>query len=209
MEDFDFLLKEHKPNMYSYHDVYVDKFYAFDLGIYKSFPFMDWKNLITFGISCSYTNSKFAAQDGFLQYPVSGYWTGKEEKKNVSGTVLMYEISVLQPQLHVGLHTLSGSTMASVLINYAPYCFISTLDSHIVRQVQFFDKNNGSQALELEIRLNQGNLFYILSVNKTFFHKGISSSSPTGLATKDFVIDEKSQSGFEQSSFRFSVGLNL
>lgn len=206
LEDYDFLLKGNMPNMYSRHDIYVDKYYSFEVSLNKPFHIDHWGMILTPGVSCSYSNCKLSAQDGFYQYPAVGYWTGEEKKEPVSGTAAIYEISSLQPKLNVCFKTLSG---ISFQVGYTPYSFISTLDSHIIRQTQFFDKINGGKALDVKLSIKQDRTFYFMSYSGTFFNEGISSSTATGLVEKEYLIDDDVRSGFNQTSVSFGVGYQL
>jgi hypothetical protein len=105
MEDYDFLLEgDNAPSQYSKHDAYIDKDFSCMFEAGYRLRFSGWE--IQPALRFSYINRKWTAQDGYLQYPVYGKWTGDEPKQNIAGTVIGSETSVC----FVGL---SGYTRSS------------------------------------------------------------------------------------------------
>lgn len=100
MEDYGFLMADSAdPSHYSKHDAYLDKDFigTFEAGYILSFR--NWKLLPTVGFS--YLNRKWTAQEGYLQYPVYGPWTGTEPKQTVAGTVISYEQAIWFPFISI------------------------------------------------------------------------------------------------------------
>ncbi len=207
IEDFDYLLPNDEPNLYSKHDIYVDKFYAVKFGISKVFPTKYFGFSISPGVTFEYSNCKLSGQDGFLQYPEYGYWTGAEEKKEVSATVLMYEYSFLKPQLNLDISYLSGNNGVIFAFSYFPHNIISTLDSHLIRQIQFFDKNEGGHGFEVMMNVIYNKWHYFFSFSKSFYHSGLTSATKTGVSSKEFIIEDEYLSGFKQDSICLGIGL--
>ena len=93
MEDYDFLIEgDSAPSQYSRHDAYGDKDFSCMFETGYRFRFSGWE--IPPALGFSYINRKWTAQDGYLQYPVYGKWTGDEPKQNIVGTVISYEQAV-------------------------------------------------------------------------------------------------------------------
>jgi outer membrane protease len=100
MEDYGFLMADSAdPSHYSKHDAYLDKDFigTFEAGYILSFR--NWKLLPT--VWFSYLNRKWTAQEGYLQYPVYGPWTGTEPKQTVAGTVISYEQAIWFPFISI------------------------------------------------------------------------------------------------------------
>jgi outer membrane protease len=77
MEDFYFLVAgSDEPSLYSKHSAYLDKYFDGSLTLGYDLHISAWR--LTPSASFTYHNRKWTAQDGFLQYPESGLWTGGE-----------------------------------------------------------------------------------------------------------------------------------
>jgi outer membrane protease len=139
MEDYDFLVAgSDEPSLYSKHDAYLDKYFAGAVTLGYDFRISDWR--ITPSAAFAYRNRKWTAQDGFLQYPVSGLWTGEEPKQHVYGPLISYEQAVWFPA--VGLeagYLLKRRFLFSVSGNLYPVLGADTVDNHLLRSVQFYD----------------------------------------------------------------------
>ncbi|MBQ9239391.1 MAG: omptin family outer membrane protease [Treponema sp.] len=143
LDDFDFLLAGSSlASQYSHHSVYLDKRfdfcaetgYAFTVGRYTLSPYA----------GVLYRMQKWAAYDGYLQYPTSGAWTGAELKQQMSGNIISYEQSLLLPQLSFrAACAVSETWHITAWFSAVPYAVVNTLDSHFLRSKQFFDSLRG------------------------------------------------------------------
>ncbi|MDR2052200.1 MAG: omptin family outer membrane protease [Treponema sp.] len=96
MEDYDFLVAgSDEPSLYSKHDAYLDKYFDSSVVLGYDLRLSNWRIVPSAGFS--YRNRKWTAADGFLQYPVSGLWTGEEPKQEVYGPVISYVLCCLLP----------------------------------------------------------------------------------------------------------------
>ena len=219
LNDYDYLTGyKGLVSHFSEHDLYVDKNYSINAGLGFKIECNEIINVVPF-IGISYLNCKFSAQDGYLQYPlVSGSsWTGKEEKEKITGTVISYEQSILLPLFGLRF-CLKLNEMSRIGIEGSYYPFISanTLDSHFLRQVQFYDTMEDGKGGKLEL------YFIVYPLEKSsdikmklsFLYekiscKGQTSSSKIGTDSTGFVITENTSSGLDSDNFCFSVGMIL
>lgn len=148
LNDYDFLLTNSDAiSKYSHHAIYLDKHFdlSFKTGYEFSFGNKDKVHfkLIPYTILL-YRMQKWAAHNGYFQYPSSGKWTGNEEKQQVSGNIVTYEQSIFLPQLSLRFDVLLQKKWAfSVWFAACPYIISDTLDSHFLRNQQFFDTLRG------------------------------------------------------------------
>jgi outer membrane protease len=96
MEDYDFLIAgSNEVSHYSRHESYLDKDFTGTLALSYVIRLGVWN--LEPGIGFSYSNRKWSAQDGYVQYPISGIWNGNEPKQSVSGTIISYEQALWFP----------------------------------------------------------------------------------------------------------------
>jgi outer membrane protease len=126
------------PSQYSNHDAYIDKDFGCTLETGYRFRFSDWEILPTLGFS--YINRKWTAQDGCLQYPVYGKWTGEEPKQDIVGAVVGYEQAVWFPSISLTTgHAIKDRLVFSLSGYISPIVWSETIDSHFVRLLRFYD----------------------------------------------------------------------
>jgi outer membrane protease len=84
-----------------------------------------------------YRNRKWTAADGFLQYPVSGLWTGDEPKQEVHGPVISYEQALWFPVITLKAgYTLKNCFLFSAGGSLYPVMWGDTIDNHLLRSEQ-------------------------------------------------------------------------
>jgi outer membrane protease len=151
MRDYDFLLAgSSEVSHYSSHDVYLDK--HFQLGASFGYIFSRHNFEITPSVGYLFKNRKWAAVDGFLQYPQTGAeWTGDEAEEKVSGTVISYEQVFHIPFFAVGIAYKTDLQRIEINGSVFPYMWSNTLDSHFMRAIQFYDKMRGGIGGHFEV----------------------------------------------------------
>jgi outer membrane protease len=156
MEDYAFLLPgSDAPSLYSKHNAYVDKDFT---GVFETggiFRFRNWEVVPAIGLS--YTNRKWTAQDGYLQYPVSGPWTGDETKQWVAGPVVSYE----QLLLHLFISLSAGYTVKNRIAftltgSISPFVAGETIDTHFLRSTRLYDTLDGDEFFSKGFAWNAG-----------------------------------------------------
>jgi len=201
MEDYDYLIPNSaEPSLYSWHDLYLDKDFSCRIeGGYK-FQLKDWR--LTPSAGFKYINRKWTASDGFLQYPITGTWTGNEPKKNLNGQVISYEQAVWFPYLTLELgynHTFNNESKIQIAVHGAiyPYICAETNDIHFLRDKQFYDSLRGGLGWKYGVIIrfypkNVNGLGFILhsgyeTINNV---KGVTSANDTGINDGSLIITE-------------------
>lgn len=225
MEDYDFLSPgSTEPSLYSRHDAYLDKDFTGVLSVGYVFRLGAWE--LTPGIGFSYANRKWSAQDGYLQYPVSGMWTGDEPKQTVTGTVISYEQAVWFPFISLSVSRAFSRFGFAVTGSVSPVLKGETIDTHFTRSTRFYDtladENFFSGGAAWDVSLA---LFYYPAGGKhlAFFIRGgykviagltgSASSGATGAETSfpidngTLVIDDGYSSKMERRAAGVSVGI--
>jgi outer membrane protease len=143
MRDYDYLLTDSaEATNYSEHDANLERHISADAALGYSF------NVKNISLSPSagffYTNRKWSAVDGFLQYATDKPLQGDEEKLSVVGANITYEqkISYLYISLGVGYRFLKRFYI-SADGSLFPYLWIETMDYHILRGREFYDTMRG------------------------------------------------------------------
>jgi outer membrane protease len=140
MEDYDFLVAgSDDPSLYSKHDAYLDKYFDGSIALGYDLHILNWRIIPSAGFT--YRNRKWTAADSFLQYPVSGLWTGEEPRQEVYGPVISYEQALWFPTIALELdyYVLKDRFLFSVGGSLYPVMWSDTIDNHILRSVQFYD----------------------------------------------------------------------
>lgn len=219
LKDYDYLTGNiGSISHFSEHNLYVDKNYSINTDLGFKIECKEIINIVPF-IGVSYLNCKFSAQDGYLQYPlVSGSsWTGEEEKEKLTGTVISYEQSIFLPLFGVKF-CLKPNKKIQIGIegSYYPFIRANTLDSHFLRQVQFYDimKDGKGGKIELWFITYPFKMNSDIKINVSFLYekivcKGQTSSAKIGTDSTGFVITENTSSGLDSSNFCISVGMIL
>jgi outer membrane protease len=172
MRDYDFLLADSsKTSHYSSHDAYLDK--HFQLSAALGYMFSPRNFEISPAIGYIFINRKWAAVDGFLQYPQAGEeWTGKEPKENTAGTVMNYEQVIHIPFFSAGIAYKTVRQRIELTGSLSPFMWCNALDSHFMRSLQFYDKMQGG----IGGRFEAAYVFYPASfkTSKTGFRAAVS-----------------------------------
>jgi outer membrane protease len=143
IEDYDFLIEgSDAASLYSRHDAYLDKQYDISGQLGYVVKLRQWEAAL--GAGFQYRTRKWSAVDGYLQYPEDDRpWTGDEPQKTVAGTSITYEQIIWMPLLSAEFkyHLKDWTFGASGA--FFPYVRADSLDTHFLRQVQFYDKMSG------------------------------------------------------------------
>jgi outer membrane protease len=222
MEDYDFLIPGSVVlSLYSQHDAYLDKDFTgvFEMG--GIFRFFGWEVVPAVGMS--YTNRKWTAQDGYLQCPVSGPWTGDESKQRVSGPVISYEQALWHPFVSLSAgYTVKNRIAFTLAGSVSPFLAGETIDTHFLRSTRFYDIlesgsffSNGfawNAALSvLYYPAGRKQLGFFLSGGYSAIHDlaGSTASGKTGIDDGTLVTDQGYGSKVESWSVDVSVGMGL
>ncbi len=216
MCDYDYILgTSNNISNFSKHELFVDK----DFSVGTNFG---WKSLcfekIFFipNIGFSYTNKKFSAQNGYLQYPQNGNsWTGNEDKENLLGTVISYEQSIwtISVGMKFGLK-ITEDFQFGLETKYYPYVHIDSIDSHFLRQVQFYDsmkKGCGGKLIfdinAFPFQTNKELGLKISCIYEKISCRGLSYFANIGLSSSSFTKLDNVVSGLDSEYFSISVGI--
>jgi outer membrane protease len=219
LEDHDFLIAgSSEPSHYSKHDAYLDK--DFTGSLWAGYVFRVGAFELTPSVGFSYSNRKWSAQDGYLQYPVSGSWTGDEPMQMVSGTVISYEQAVWFPfvSLNVG-YTLNRFDV-SFVGGVSPILRGKTMDIHFMRSVRFYDtlasENLFSDGVAWHTSLtlsyypeHRKHLAFFICGNYAAIAglTGSTSSGTTGIDDGTLVIDSSYRAKMERHTIGVAMGI--
>lgn len=216
MCDYDYILgTSNNISNFSKHELFVDKDFTFEVNTSWKSPSFG-KMFIVPNIGFSYTNKKFCAQNGYLQYPENGNnWTGNEDKEKLLGTVISYEQSIWD--ISVGLKLgfkLTEFFQIGLEGKYYPYLHIDTIDSHFLRQIQFYDTMRNGQGgkiiFDIEAYPFKNNRDFGLKmacIYEKISCRGYSYFSDIGLSSSDFSKLDNVKSGLDSEYFFISVGM--
>ena len=181
--DQDFLPGTSNVTNYSQHDLQLDN--RFNLAVGAGYNFDLPVCLLRPQLGFSYRRHTMTGRDGYLQYPVSGFWTGDEEQEPVSGKVLQYQLDFFLPSisLFVHFHTKFPVTMEVGII---PYMWVIAVDSHYVRLKEFNDYMHGSPGCyaELAVQIHSINLSLGVEYLRAFSGKTVTGSIGTNSSYK-------------------------
>jgi outer membrane protease len=212
MEDFDFLVAgSDEPFLYSKHDAYLDKYFDSSVMLGYDLHILNW--WITPSAGFAYRNRKWTAADGFLQYPVSGLWTGGEPKQEVYGPVISYEQAVWFPAITLKMgYVLKEHFLFSASGSLYPVMWGDTIDNHLLRSEQFYDtmregfggninigfqyKFGGKKQIALEVSAGY---------EKTAL-KGNTAMKKTGVSDDKLVVTEGYGSRMESEQWTVTLG---
>ena len=149
LNDYDFLLPNSNAiSQYSHHSIYLDK--RFDFSFKTGYAFKIKRITLSPYAQITYRLQKWAAHDGYLQYPAGGKWTGTEAKQELSGNIISYEQSIFLPQFAFRFAgQIANAWKLSMHFAICPYIVADTLDSHFLRKRQFFDTLRGGFAFTI------------------------------------------------------------
>jgi outer membrane protease len=224
MEDYDFLTTgSSDPSLYSKHDAYLDK--DITCTLFAAYALRVGNFELTPGVGYSYSNRKWSAQDGYLQYPVAGAWTGDEPKQAVVGTVISYEQAVWFPFISLSVGYTLNRFGFSFTGSVSPVLKGETIDTHFMRSVRFYDTLASeifADGIAWHISLtlfyypaNQSRLAFFLRGNYEAIAglTGSTSSGATGIDSGNIasdgtlVIDNGYRSKMERHTIGVGVGI--
>jgi outer membrane protease len=213
MEDFDFLVAgSDEPSLYSKHDAYTDKYFDSSVTLGYNLYISNWR--ITPSCGFAYRNRKWAAANGFLQYPASGLWTGDEPKQKLYGPVISYEQAVWFPIItlqadYVLKERLSFSASGSLY----PVMGGDTIDNHLLRSQQFYDvlREGFGWGVKIDIQYNldSGKRIALKATGgyERIALKGKTAMRGTGISDDKLIITEGYASHMESRQWTVTMGL--
>jgi outer membrane protease len=215
-KDYDFLMPDSTaPTHYSEHKSYLDKYVEGTAKLGYSAAFNNFFMEISAGYL--YRNKKWTARDGFLQYPAGGgSWSGEEEKFDVSGPLILYEMALRAVIIDACFgYTFFDSLIIAVNGSIYPIINADTVDDHVVRGIEFYDVLNEGIGWKLQLTLdyypenNHVFSFFFLGNYEAIDIIGYTSSRQTGMAKDPLLIDSGYSSGMTSSQWSFSLGFRL
>jgi outer membrane protease len=155
MRDYDYTIPNSSAvSHYSEHDALFDKHL-------EIFPEIGWGRHIGnwyFAASAGflYRNRKWTASGGWTQYPsVDGEaWNDSVPKEQQAGTIITYEEAFWTPVITLYADfTITKSFTIGLASGWYPYLDITTVDTHILRSIQFFDHMQGGWGTTVDLSL--------------------------------------------------------
>jgi outer membrane protease len=212
MEDYDFLVAgSGEPSLYSKHGAYLDKYFNASVTLGYELRISAWRFTPSAGFACR--NRKWTAQDGFLQYPASGLWTGREPKQEVYGPVISYEQAVWFPfiTLEAG-YVLKRRFLFSAGGSLYPLMRGDTIDNHFLRSVQFYDTmregfgGNINIGFQYYFGRKERAALKISAGYEKIELKGNTAMRETGVSGGRLVITEEYSSRVESGQWTVTLG---
>ncbi len=179
MEDFDFLLAQTSAaSHYSRHDLYTDRFA--DISVSAGWRARFGRFSVRPALGFRYRSVKWTAKDGYSQYPASGAWTGTEEKKAFSGSVISYGQVLRLPYFALEASFEARREVGfSVNAAWYPYVIADALDTHFLRSTRFFDSMRGGFGVAAGGTMRLFNVRITLTYEYMSVRSGVSASSST------------------------------
>ena len=146
MRNFDYLL----PNSdalthFSQHNAFLDRHNNFNVSVGYNH---DIKNFsLSPSLGFVFSNRKWTASDGFLQYALSGTaLQGNEPIRTVTGPVVIYELTKMYFSASLAFsYSFLDRFRISLNFQAFPYIWAHALDHHILRATEFFDHMPGGR----------------------------------------------------------------
>jgi outer membrane protease len=222
MEDFDFILPDsNSVSHYSIHDIYLDKYYTVSVQAGRQIAIKRINFDITPMAGFLFSSRKWSAMNGYVQYPPNNQaWTGGEEKRTVTGTVISYEQAVYAPFIAVEARLALSNFLFALSAHFSPYMWAYSLDTHFVTSVQYYDTMNGGLAggVSLSARYyfgggkpadGGGSLHLGLGLSCAYqgmrSAAGLTSDSFIGITESNFETSKNYQSKLESDEFKVSL----
>jgi outer membrane protease len=215
VEDYDYLIENtNVPSLYSRHDSYLDKHYEISGRFGYEFEVQQWDIALAAGFQ--YRAKKWSAVDGYLQYPENGEpWSGYEPKKTVTGTSISYEqaiwITLLSLEFKYNLKNWTFGASGK----FFPYVWADSLDTHFIRQIQFYDEMSGGIGGNCEISISYTNkklkyINFVLSGGIDIVHNvsGKSNAGKTGIV-EGSMQESISGSKFESENWYAGFAIKI
>jgi len=216
MRNYDYLLPDsNELTNFSEHDAYLDRHNDYDIGIGYGFAVKNW--LISPSIGFLYSNRKWTAMDGYLQYASEGAaLQGDEPKRTITGAVITYEqkISFLYAAVAVRYYPFNRMVLG-VHFRLFPYVWAESMDHHIIRSTEFFDSMPGGIGGSLGLligykptRLPNLELIAGFTFEKLFQTEGAAAQRYTGLnAVSSFKPSSTHSSAYDGELWNFFIGV--
>jgi outer membrane protease len=172
---------------------------------------LNWRIIPSAGFA--YRNRKWTAADGFLQYPVSGLWTGEEPKQELYGPVISYEQAVWFPVIALK----AGYALKERFLLWAggslyPLMWGDTIDNHLLRSQQFYDamREGFGGAVNIGFHYNFGGKERIALAASAGYEtielKGNTAMKETGVSDGTLLVAEGYGSRMESGRWTFALG---
>lgn len=204
LKDYDFLSFETSGiTHFSRHDLIVDNDFSFNFNIGYNFLEVNKFYLSSF-LGFSYGNRKYTARDGYIEYT---------SKENLIGIVISYEQEIWYPFIKFDFTFVPSDFIeTSFSTSIFPYIFANTLDSHFLRQVQFYDVMRGGFGVELNFsfvtKFSKDDIFFNLNVTYQYLHcKGNSFSNNIGIKNSNFILSKDCIAQMRCNFFMFDFGI--
>jgi outer membrane protease len=218
MEDRDWVGTTAMTN-FSRHDAHLD--YHFSLSAKAGYAFTLWRLNVEAGAGFAFSPRKWTARDGYLEYPPGS------AKTSITGVVISYEQLVYMPfaaldiafplniRLVNGL-SVGGQFAVEISGLFYPFIWADTLDTHIIKKVEYADTMRGglggrvsialhyTPASAQAIRYSAGLGFEGYSLSK-----GSTAQRSTGSGAYDFKTDAGSFSKTGSFTIDFFIGLRV
>ena len=205
LKDYDFLSFETSGiTHFSRHDLIVDNDFSFNFDIGYNFLEANKFYLSSF-LGFSYGNRKYTARDGYIEYT---------SKENLIGIVISYEQEIWYPFIKFDFTFVpSDFIKLGFSASIFPYILANTLDSHFLRQVQFYDIMRGGFGSELNFSFVTRNskvddMFFKLNITYQYLNcKGNSFSNNIGIKNSNFTLTEDCIAQIQCNFFMFDFGI--
>lgn len=213
MEDYDFLIAgSDEPSLYSKHDAYLDKYFDASAMLGYDLRIAGWR--ITPSAGFAYRNRKWTAADGFLQYPVTGLWTGEEPKQELYGPIISYEQAFWFPVIALeASYVLKERFLLSAGGSLYPVMRGDTVDNHLFRQTQFYDTLREGFGGNIDVRFcyyfdsgKRSALKLSAGYEKTALHGG-TAMRETGVSDDKLLVTEGYSSRMESEQWTVTLGV--
>lgn len=138
IKDYDYSA-EGDISCYSLHNSKLEKHIEGNISAGVNFPLGNFD--LSGAMGFFYSTRLFRGLNGYTQYPAGGEtWTGDEEKNYVSGTILSYHQDYYLPALIIkGAYNFTNNISTGISGIYYPYGFMNAVDSHHLRDIEFYD----------------------------------------------------------------------
>ena len=218
MRNYDYLLPgSNALTNFSEHDVFLDRHNTYDIGIGYNFILKKWHIYPVFGFQ--YSNRKWTAKDGYLQYAVSGKpLQGNEPINYITGSVISYEqkISFFYGFLAIG-YKFFNRLLLDINFGFYPYVWAESMDNHIMRSIEFYDEMPGGVGGNLGLQIYYKpafikNIEFLLGFDYENFFKimGKTSKRSSGVNTPaTFSIIKNNNSAYDSKLWNIFIGVKF
>lgn len=201
VQDRDFQPGTSNVTHYSEHDLKLDNRFGSSVAAGYNFGLDLW--LLRPWLKFTYRRHTMSGQDGYLQYPASGFWRGNEPQKEVNGRVLQYQLDFFLPT--VGLFAQLNTRFPLTLeVGLIPYLWVNAVDSHYVRLRQFKDYMHGGPGCWMKLGVQIYSLEFSLGAEYLRAFSGMTHRSTIGTNSVT-VGDNSSRPALDSLSIHLSL----